>query len=208
MKKFSLATLIIGAIFFSACNGNSNSGNTNSDSTSTMTSSSDTNKMMSSDTNKLASSSPDTTKTAMVGDDAKKFSKGAAQGGMMEVQLGNIAMKNGGTQAIKDFGKMMVDDHTKINDQLKDLASKKNVDLPAAVSDDQQKDIDKLSKETGKQFDKDYVSMMIKDHKADIDAFKKNEQKISDADYKNFISNALPTLQKHLNAIEAINKKM
>lgn len=207
MKKFSLASLIIGAVFFSACNGNSNSGNTNSDSTSTMASS-DTNKMMSSDTNKMASSSSDTTKMAMVGDDAKNFSKDAAQGGMMEVQLGNIAMKNGGTQAVKAFGKMMVDDHTKINDQLKDLASKKNVDLPAAVSDDQQKDIDKLSKETGKQFDKDYVSMMIKDHKADIDAFKKNEQKISDADYKSFISNALPTLQKHLNAIEALNKKM
>lgn len=199
MKKFSLASLIIGAIFFSACNGNSNSGSMNSDSTSTTTSG---------DTNKMMSSSSETSKMTMVGDDAKDFSKDAAQGGMMEVQLGNIAMKNGGTQAVKDFGKMMVDDHTKINDQLKDLASKKMVDLPSAVSDDQQKDIDKLSKETGKQFDKDYVSMMVKDHKADIDAFKKNEQKISDADYKSFISNALPTLQKHLNAIEAINKKM
>jgi putative membrane protein len=117
-------------------------------------------------------------------------------------------MKNGGTQAVKDFGKMMVDDHTKINDQMKDLASKKNVDLPATVSDDQQKDIDKLSKKTGKEFDKDYVSMMVKDHKDDIDAFKKAQDKISDNDYKTFISNALPTLQKHLDAIEAIHKKM
>lgn len=199
MKKLSFTSLIIGAIFFSACNGNSsNSGAMNSDSTS---------NTMSSDTGKMMSSS-DTSKMATVGDDAKDFSKEAAQGGMMEVQLGNIAMKNGGTQAIKDFGKMMVDDHTKINDQLKDLATKKNVELPTAVSDDQQKDIDKLSKETGKEFDKDYVSMMIKDHKDDIDAFKKNEEKISDSDYKNFISNALPTLQKHLDAIEAIHKKM
>jgi putative membrane protein len=62
---------------------------------------------------------------------------------------------------------MMVDDHTKIDDQMKDLASKKNVDLPASVSDDQQKDINKLNKETGKKFDKDYVSMMVKDHKDD-----------------------------------------
>lgn len=200
MKKFSLASLIIGAVFFSACSGNSNSEKMNSDSTSTVTSS-DT-------TNKTVSSSSDTSKMNMVGDDAKNFSKEAAQGGMLEVQLGNIAMKNGRTQAVKDFGKMMVDDHTKINDQLKDLASKKMVDLPSAVSDDQQKDIDKLSKETGKAFDKDYVSMMIKDHKDDIDAFKKAEDKISDSDYKNFISNALPTLQKHLSAIEAINKKM
>lgn len=201
MKKLSLASLIIGAIFFSACNGSSNSDSMNADTTTSMTNSS-------SDTNKMMSSSSDTSKMTMVGDDAKDFSKEAAQGGMMEVQLGNIAMKNGGTQAVKDFGKMMVDDHTKINDQLKDLASKKNVDLPAMVSDDQQKDIDKLNKETGKEFDKDYVSMMVKDHKDDIDAFKKAEDKISDSDYKTFISNVLPTLQKHLDAIEAIHKKM
>lgn len=198
MKKLSLASLIIGAVFFSACHGNSNSSSTATDTTSNTTSS-DTSKMM---------SSSDTSKTASVGNDAIDFSKAAAQGGMMEVQLGNIAMKNGGTQAVKDFGKMMVDDHTKINDQLKDLAAKKNVDLPTSVSDDQQKDIDKLSKETGKDFDKDYVSMMIKDHKDDIDAFKKAEDKISDSDYKNFITDALPTLQKHLDAIESIKKKM
>ncbi|HEY5371554.1 MAG TPA: DUF4142 domain-containing protein [Hanamia sp.] len=201
MKKLSLASLIIGTVFFSACNGSSSSESMNSDTTtSVMSNSTDTNKMM--------PSSSDTSKMVMVGDDAKDFSKDAAQGGMMEVELGNIAMKNGGTQAVKEFGKMMVDDHTKINDQLKDLASKKNVDLPATVSDHQQKDIDKLTKETGKEFDKDYVSMMVKDHKDDIDAFKKAEDKISDRDYKSFISNALPTLQKHLDAIEAIHKKM
>ena len=201
MKKLSLASSIIGTVFFSACNGSSSSESMNSDTTtSVMSNSTDTNKMM--------PSSSDTSKMVMVGDDAKDFSKDAAQGGMMEVELGNIAMKNGGTQAVKEFGKMMVDDHTKINDQLKDLASKKNVDLPATVSDHQQKDIDKLTKETGKEFDKDYVSMMVKDHKDDIDAFKKAEDKISDRDYKSFISNALPTLQKHLDAIEAIHKKM
>ena len=201
MKKFSLVTLFIGAIIFTACNSNSNSETKNSDSTSTSMSNNDTNKM-------APAPSADTSKMVTVGDDAKDFSKDAAQGGMMEVQLGNIAMKNGGSQAVKDFGKMMVDDHTKINGQLKDLAAKKNVDLPTAVSDGQQKDIDKLSKETGKEFDKDYVSIMVKDHKNDIDAFKKAEDKISDADYKSFISDALPTLQKHLAAIEAINKKM
>lgn len=199
MKKLSLASLIIGAIIFSSCTGNSNSKSTTTDSTSNATGI---------DTSKMASSSSDTSKMVMVGNDAKDFSKDAAQGGMFEVQLGNIAMKNGGTQAIKDFGKMMVDDHSKINEQLKDLAAKKNVDLPTSVSDHQQKDIDKLSKETGKEFDKDYVSMMVKDHKDDIDAFKKAEDKISDSDYKDFIANALPTLQKHLDAIEAIRKKM
>lgn len=197
MKKLSMASLIIGAIFFTSCNGNSDSGNMNSDTTSS-TMNTDTSKMMSSDTSQMTT----------VGDDAKDFSKEAAQGGMMEVQLGQIAMKNGGSQAVKGFGKMMVDDHTQINNQLKDLASRKNVDIPTSVSDDQQKDIDKLSKETGKEFDKDYVKMMIKDHKDDIDAFKKAGDKISDSDYKSFIQNTVPTLQKHLNAIQEIDKQM
>ena len=257
MKKLGLESLIIGTIFFSACNGNSNSKGMNMDSTSSMMGNgtsnmvrNDTSNMMRNDNANLSDLGMislhdtsnmvrndnsnmmrndnanlsdlgtislddtsnmvrnDASEMGLVGSEAKDFSKDAAQGGMMEVQLGNIAMKNGLTQTIKDFGKMMVHDHTKINDQLKDLAAKKNADLPTSVSDDQQKDIDKLSKETGIKFDKDYVPMMIKDYKDDIGAFKKAEDKISDSDYKNFIANALPTLQKHLDAIESIKKKM
>ena len=78
MKKLSLASLIVGAIFFAACNGNSNSRSMNSDSTSSMMNSNDTNKKM--------SSSSDTSKMAMVGDDAKVFSKEAAQGGMIALR--------------------------------------------------------------------------------------------------------------------------
>lgn len=194
MKKISLSCLIIGAIFFSACNGNPNSGSTESNNTLI-------------DKSKKISSSSDTDRMALVSDDAKDFSKEVAQNCMMEVQLGNIAVKNGGTERIKNFGKMMVVDYTKISDDLKYLALKKNVVLPTSTSDEQQKNIDKLSKETGKEFDTDYISMMLTDHKANIAAFKEAENNISDIGYKNFITNALPILQKDLDAIEAINKK-
>lgn len=202
MKKLSLASLIIGAVLFSACNGNSTkSGSMNSDTSSSK---------MSSDSSKMSSSTDTTSnsKMAMVSDDAKNFSTDAATDGMFEVEMGKIAMKNAGTQSIKDFGKMMVTDHTKINDQLKALASKKMVDLPTTVTADQQKTIDKMSKETGKTFDKDYVSMMVEGHKNAIAAFKTAGDKITDTDYKDFIMKTLPTLQKHLDAIDAINKKM
>jgi len=150
----------------------------------------------------------DTTHATMVDNDTRDFAEKAARGGMMEVNLGNIAMKNAGSQSVKDFGKLMVDDHTKINDDLKDLASKKNITLPTAVSDDQQKDIDKLTKKTGRDFDKDYVSMMVDDHKKDIADFKKNGDKLSDPDFKTFIINSLPILQKHLDSIQNIKKRM
>ena len=209
MKKLSLVSLIAGAIMFSACNGNT-TNSTDTDSTSVM--SSDSNRMnMNNNSNEMNNSmSSDTSgnSSAGISDDMKDFAKKAATGGMMEVTLGNVAMKNSATQQVKDFGKMMVDDHSKLNDQLKNLAAVKNIDLPTMVTSDQQKDIDKLSNETGAQFDKDYVSMMIDDHKKDIDEFKEAADKATDNDMKTLITNAIPVLQKHLDAIQNIDKKM
>lgn len=208
MKKLSLASIIAGALIFSACNGN-NSTSTTRDSTGTMTNHDTTaNTMATNDTTVTANTTNRDTTTAMVDKDTKNFAEDAAKGGLMEVQLGNVAENNASAQAVKDFGRMMVDDHSRINNQLKDLASKKNVTLPTAVSNDQQKDIDKLSKETGTNFDKDYVAMMIKDHEKDIADFKKAGEKIKDPDFKDFIIKTLPTLQKHLDAVKAIKKKM
>jgi putative membrane protein len=215
MKKISLASIIAGALILSACNGNSSKTST-TDSTATNTmntgdTTNNTNKMSSTDTMNhmnMNDTMNHTNSTATVGSDEKDFAKDAAAGGMMEVQLGNIAQKNSSTKAVQDFGKMMVDDHSKANDNLKDLASKKNVTLPTTVTDKQQKDIDKLSKETGTAFDKDYVNMMVDDHKKDIAEFKKAGEKMKDPDFKDFVVKTLPTLQKHLDAIQSIKKKM
>lgn len=204
MKKLFIASLLFsGSYFFYACNGNSSN---------TSSSTSDSTSMMSTDTTGNMGTKMDSTKTntntAMIDDQTKDFTAKAASGGMMEVELGNLAEQKGSSQAVKDFGKMMVDDHSKINDKLKGIASDKNITLPATVTSDQRKDIDKLSKKSGADFDKDYVNMMIDDHKKDISEFKKAEEKVSDNDIKTFITNALPTLQKHLDAVENIKKKM
>jgi putative membrane protein len=205
MKKLSFASLLIGAVLFSACNGNSTNTDT-TDSTTTTVSSDNTNTMNDSATMNMS----DTNNTANteIKDDIKDFMKKAAEGGMMEVDLGNIAMKNSSTQQIKDFGKMMVDDHSQVNQELKALASVKNIGLPTMVGSDKQDKIDKLSKETGAEFDKDYVSMMIDDHKKDIDEFKDAQDKANDPDIKAFLDKTIPVLQKHLDAIQAIDKKM
>jgi putative membrane protein len=207
MKKLSLASLIAGAVLFSACNGNNTTSETSDSTTvSSSTMGNDSNHM--NDTTTMANMNRSDTGANMITDDIRDFAKEAAAGGLMEVELGNIAVKNSSTQQIKDFGKMMVDDHSKANEQLKALASVKNIDLPTMVTSDQQKKIDKLSKQTGADFDKDYVKMMIDDHKEDIDHFKDALDKAKDPDVKSFISNTLPVLQKHLDAIQAIDKKM
>jgi putative membrane protein len=138
-------------------------------------------------------------------DNSEDFTTDAAYGGMMEVQLGQLAKTHAASQAVKDFGAMMVKDHSKANDELKGIAAKNNVTLAAALPDKFQKHIDDLSKKNGAEFDKDYMSMMVDDHEHDIKMFercaKKDDEK---ADVKAFAAKTLPVLYKHLDAAKKI----
>ena len=208
MKKLFMGFLLGSVLcIFSACNGGSSSGGTSATSDSTTAGNSDT-----SDTAKTSNAKMDTTNNnagnQMVDQKTKDFVADAATGGMMEVELGNLALQKGKSQQVKDFGKMMVNDHTKANNDLKDIASKKNIDVPPSITDDQKKDVDKLSKKSGADFDKAYVNMMIDGHKKTLDAFKKAAGNVGDNDIKNFATNTLPTIQKHLETIQSIKSKM
>lgn len=154
------------------------------------------------DSSKITSNNNDSLK------DDDNFVVNAANGGLVEVKLGNIAMKNAASAQVKQFGRMMVTDHTKANNELIALAKRKNIAIPSVPGDDEQGMIDKLQKEQGKDFDKDYVSMMIDDHKHDIDEFKKAVDNVHDSDIKAFAVKTLPVLQKHLDKIQTIDSIM
>jgi len=139
--------------------------------------------------------------------DASDFAVAAANGGMMEVELGKVAEEKGANRRVKDFGAMMVKDHSAANDNLKSIASRLNITLPDSVSDDSRKEINKLKMKKGKDFDKAYVDMMLDDHKKDIAEFRKCADNCSDSSIKSFASTTLPTLEKHLDSIQAIAGK-
>jgi putative membrane protein len=136
--------------------------------------------------------------------DASNFAVTAANGGMMEVELGKIAEDHAISPRVKAFGAMMVKDHSEANATLKGIAGTLNIALPDSVSDDTRKEIDKMKMKKGKDFDKEYVSMMVDDHKKDISEFKKCAANCSDSTIKSFAANTLPVLEKHLESIEAI----
>jgi putative membrane protein len=141
-----------------------------------------------------------------VNDEVADFAVKAANGGMMEVQLGKIAQQKATNKSVKDFAAMMVKDHGKANEELKALAAKKNITLPAAVGEGMQKHIDDLSKKTGKEFDEDYIDMMVDDHNDDIDLFENAAKNSNDSAVKAFAVKTLPILYKHLGTAKAIEK--
>lgn len=137
-----------------------------------------------------------------------KFALEAAMGGMMEVELGKVAAEKGASDEVRQFGQRMVDDHSKANSELMQLASGKGMTLPAAPDAKHQAEMQKLSALSGEKFDKEYVKMMLKDHKKDVAAFEKEAAAGMDAELKSFAASTLPTLREHLQMIQRINDKM
>jgi putative membrane protein len=146
--------------------------------------------------------------TIAVDKDCSEFMVRAASGGMMEVELGKLAQEKAKNQRVKDFGAMMVRDHSKAGDELKGLAASKNVTLPTSVGEDHQKHMDDLNKKSGNDFDKAYIKMMVDDHKEDISDFEKASNNATDAAVKAWATKTLPTLRTHLDSAQAIHKKI
>lgn len=137
-----------------------------------------------------------------------RFAIKAAQGGMAEVKMGQLAADKAGSPDVKAFGQQMVDDHTKANDQLKSIAKDEGMALPGDVNQKQQVMYDQLSKLSGADFDKQYVKSMVMDHQEDVKDFQKEADSGKDEKIKSFASQTLPTLQQHLDKIKSIQSKM
>lgn len=131
----------------------------------------------------------------------------AANSGMAEVQLAKIAQQKATLDAVKSFATMLEKDHSSVNDQVKNLAAQRNVTLPATISEDKQKMIADCEKKTGKDFDKEYVSMMVKSHNDGIDLFEDVRSNATDIDVKNFADKTLPALRMHLDSAKALQKR-
>ena len=144
--------------------------------------------------------------TRMISDST--FAREAAEGGIAEVKFGQLAEEKGSSQEVKDFGKRMVTDHTKANDQLKTDAAKEKFTLPTDMSKRDQMAYDRLSKLSGSAFDRAYARDMVRDHRADVGEFL-NESKNGKQEWtKDFASQTLPTLREHLKQAEEMLHKV
>jgi putative membrane protein len=127
----------------------------------------------------------------------QNFVKQAAMGGMAEVAAGQIAAQKGGNDQVKQFGQKMATDHTKANDQLKQIAMTEGLQIPDSdpKADKETRKLDGLS---GDKFDKQYTKMQLKDHETTIKLFEKEANSGKDPQLKQFAAQTLPILQDHL----------
>src|SRR5579864_899232 len=153
------------------------------------------------DTNGTAMSSKHSAGTTV---SDKTFVKKAAEGGLAEVELGQLATQKAASEDVKKFGQRMVDDHTKANDQLKQVAAEQHIDLPTEPDAKDRATKARLEKLSGEQFDRAYMSDMVKDHRKDVSEFAHEAKMGKDPAVKSFAESTLPTLRDHLKSAEKI----
>jgi putative membrane protein len=133
------------------------------------------------------------------------FMKNAIQGDMAEIEIGQLAQKNGQSEKVKQFGKTLEQDHSANLAKAKTLAESMNLSLPTQPSAKEKATYDKLSKLKGAAFDKQFAKDMVADHKKDISEFQREAKKSGDA--ADFAKQTLPTLHKHLSLAQSLSSQ-
>ena len=128
----------------------------------------------------------------------REFAKKAAGGGLAKVKLGHLAEDQGESEAVKNFGKRMVLDHRKSNEQLKRTAAREKIELPTEMNAHDQDVYNRLSQLSGAEFDKAYAREMVNDHKQVIADFRTESDNGQDQAIKDFAFSTLPALQDHM----------
>jgi putative membrane protein len=145
---------------------------------------------------------------AQATDNDKKFLMEASQGSYDEIHLGKLAEEKATNPDVKAFGQRMVTDHTKLNEQMKPFAEQWGLSAPTALSPDAQKEYDKLSKLSGNDFDKEYMSDMVSDHSKDLSAFDKEVKDTKDTKFKASVEQGKSVVAAHKNMAYDLKKKL
>ena len=137
----------------------------------------------------------------------RKFVKSALEGGNAEVKLGQLAAQKGSSEDVKQFGQKMVDDHTKLGDQMKQIAQQQGMQVPGGISAKNKALETKLSGLSGDDFDKAYIKAMVQDHKKDLSEFKKEASSGNDTSIKDAASKGAQVISEHLQMAQQMAQK-
>ena len=170
-----------------------------------------------------AASTTEPGKAGQLSSTDEKFIKDACKGGKMEVQMGQLGVQKAQSDQVKQYAQKLIDDHTKANGELKQLASSKGLTFPdsdkvagtdasdrtharegEAAEGKEHAELKKLETLSGTDFDRQFVRMAVDDHVKDIKEFEKASQKADDTELRAFAQKTLPTLREHLQSARSL----
>jgi putative membrane protein len=136
----------------------------------------------------------------------KMFVKKALQGGMAEVELGQLTLQKSNNDQVKQFAQKMIDDHTKLGEQMKPVAQQLGVSVPDGPSKKDKATMAKLQALSGSAYDQAYIKDMVKDHKQDLSDFKTEASSGQDPTVKDAASQGSKIIAEHLQMIQQLAK--
>jgi putative membrane protein len=151
---------------------------------------------------------PEKATAPQLADEDRKFLTEAAQGGLLEVQLGRDVVGRATSPIVKQFAQRMVDDHGKANDELRRLAAAKGATLPIALDDDKRDMLTKVSKLQGPKLDKQYAADMVDDHAKDVADFQDAAKNLKDPDIRAWAAKTVPVLEAHLSDAKSMKQEV
>ncbi len=180
MKRLLIAGVLVSSLFIVSCSNNDTAKNETEDPKEAA--------------KELNEDKFDSTNVKADADFAVKM----ADAGMFAVEMGKLALQNASSPKVKEYAQMMIDEHTKANNELMEAARTKNITLPAGLSDKCQKKFGELSKKKGKDFDKEYMSAMVDDHEEVLNVLNKQAENGNDADLKAWAQSKVGGIKQHL----------
>jgi putative membrane protein len=145
--------------------------------------------------------------------DASAFAREAAIHGNAEVQLGELAAHRGQSADVKQFGQMMVKDHTKASDELKSAVKPYGIQLPADTDAEHKNLFATLSSKSGTEFDREYIAAMVKGHEKvkdmlEDEAGKTGAKAGAEMAVSQWASKTLPAVEQHLEKAKQIQSRV
>jgi putative membrane protein len=134
------------------------------------------------------------------------FVKEALQGGLAEVQLGQLTLQKSNNDQVKQFAQHMIDDHTRLNEEMKPVAQQVGVEIPTQVSKKDSKIISKLQALSGPAYDQAYIKDMVKDHKGDLSEFQAEASSGQDQTVKDAAAQGSKVIAQHLQMAQQLAK--
>jgi len=136
----------------------------------------------------------------------KIFLKKAMQGSLAEVQLGELTLQKSNNDQVKQFARKMIDDHTKLNEQMKPIAQQLSVEIPTEVSKKDKSLMSKMQGLSGPAYDQAYIKDTVKGHKEDLSSFQMEASRGHDPTVKDAALQGSKTISEHLQMAQQLAK--